>query len=107
MEQGITSRARVTKNRVTGRDRTIEFPIYHSHGIDDVGGCVDYLLAAKHWTKEKQTITAPEVDFTGTYERLIRHIEEQAFEPELRAAVLACWDELEAACVINRKARYT
>jgi len=55
---GVRCLAEIKKNRVTGKigkDRSVEIPIYYGLGIDDVGSCVDYLLAEKHWTKKLST----------------------------------------------------
>ena len=48
-EIGMISRVKVSKNRLTGKEWTVDMPIYHSYGIDDIGACVDLLLREKHW----------------------------------------------------------
>jgi len=50
---GVICRIKIKKNRVTGRERTIDIPIYHSFGIDDIGSCVEFLIKEKHWKKKK------------------------------------------------------
>jgi len=105
-EQGITCSVRVKKNRVTGRDRTADFPIYHSFGIDDVGGCVDYLVEEKYWTETKGKVKAKEFDYEGSTEGLVQKIEAENREPELKALVAEVFAEIEEACAVKRKARY-
>ncbi len=105
-EVGVLCKAQIKKNRVTGKDRRIEFPIYHSFGIDDIGSCVDYLLEEKHWNKIKQTIDAKEFGIMATREKLISHVEEEGLERKLRLIVQKVWREIEEACAIQRKQRY-
>jgi len=38
---GVECSIQIKKNRITGRERTLTLPIYHSFGIDDVGSCVN------------------------------------------------------------------
>jgi recombination protein RecA len=103
---GLTSILEVKKNRVSGKDRTVEVPIYNSIGFDDIGGCVDWLIEEGHWKKAKQSLVVPELDFTGTREALIRKIESDGLEKDLRMIVQEAWDEIEEACDPGRKRRY-
>lgn len=106
-ELGTFCQVRVKKNRVTGRDRTVVVPIYHSIGIDDLGSCVDYLVEEKHWAKKKGVgINAPELQIQGSRDKIIRHIEKKGLEKDVRAIVSDVWDEIESGCVIKRKPRY-
>ena len=104
---GTLCSIRVKKNRVTGRDRVVTIPIYHSFGIDDIGSCVDYLSKEEgHWTTSGASITAPEFDFTGNRGKLIRHIENEGLEKDLIDIVTDTWNEIEEACRVKRKKRY-
>ena len=103
---GVRVEARVKKNRVSGKDRMVEIPIYHSFGIDDVGACVDYLIDEKRWKKKGQTIVADDFDFQGSRDKLIRHIEENDLETDLHDIMGTVWREIEEACAIQRKRRY-
>lgn len=104
---GVRSKVQLKKNRITGKDRDVLVPIYHSIGVDDLGSCVDYLIEEKHWKGTVDTVSAPEFDFKGSKEKLIHVIEEQDAEQELRSLVRSTWDEIEAACTVKRKSRYT
>jgi len=44
---GIQVKAQVKKNRLTGQEPAVEFPIYYAYGIDDVGSCIDFLIEEK------------------------------------------------------------
>ena len=104
---GIISKVRVVKNRSTGKDRDIEFPIYYSLGIDDLGGCIDYLVREGHWKKNKAgTINASDFNFEGRRDSLIEHIEENNYEFDLKSIVTEVWNEIESLCEVVRKPRF-
>jgi RecA/RadA recombinase len=105
-EQGIVSKVQVKKNRVVGRDRTVEIPIYHSFGIDDIGSCIDYLVEEKAFRKVGSNIVAKDFDFKGKRSKLIRHIEKNELERDLRMKVAEVWEAIEEQCSIKRKKRY-
>jgi len=103
---GIRCKIQIKKNRITGRERSVEIPIYHSFGIDDVGSCIDYLLEEEHWKKSNAIINAKDFDFKGSRRKLIKHIEKENLEKDLRELVSDVWNEIEEACQIERKPRY-
>lgn len=106
-ELGITCRVKIKKNRITGRKRTVDIPIYHSFGIDDIGSCVNFLIEEKHWTKKKSgKIIADDFDFAGPREKLIQYIEDEGMEMDLRDLVGEVWNSIEKACAVKRKKRY-
>ena len=110
VETGIRSKIKVKRSRLTGRQIEVEIPIYWSSGIDDVGSMVDWLCEWKHWGGKKgeddKEIIAPEFDFTGKREALIRMVQADEREPELQGVVAKVWEEIESACSIERKSRY-
>ncbi len=107
-ELGIVARVHIKKNRITGRDRTVDIPIFHSYGIDDLGSMVDWLVSEEVWEENKGVITASGF-MPGTHRlnELIRGIEEDDRQKELKGIVAAAWNEIEAACTISRKSPYT
>lgn len=105
-QQGIKSIVKIKKNRIAGRDRSVLVPIYHSHGIDDLGGCVDYLIDEGHWRVSNGVINAKEFDVQLKREKLIAHIELEEEERALRKIVSDVWDTIESAVSIKRKNRY-
>jgi len=106
--QGTLCTLRVRKNRVRGKDRTIQMPIYNTYGMDDIGSCVDYLISEKYWKKTKSgIITAPEFEFVGKRNSLIKAVSEGCMEKDLSMAAASCWKEIEKAIAIHRKPRYT
>ena len=103
---GVNTVLKIKKNRVNGKDRQVEVPIYHAIGFDDLGGCINYLLDENHWGLSGQTIKAPEFDFEGTKKELIKKIEGENLENKLQSIVQAVWNEIELACDPMRKNRY-
>jgi hypothetical protein len=101
---GITIAARVKKNRLTGQDRTVEFPFYPSAGIDDVGANVNFLCSVNHWSKVKGRINAEEFGAQGSTEWVIQAMEGR--EKELSALVEKVWKEIEEATAMKRKCKY-
>lgn len=106
IEQGIYSKIRIKKNRLSGKDRAVTIPIYHSYGIDDVGSCVDYLTGVGFWKKGSGRVVAPELDFSGRTDELIEYIEEFEFETQVQSLVKKAWDREEELAKISRKPRY-
>lgn len=102
---GIESKVIVKKNRITGRERTVIIPIYHSFGIDDVGSCVDFLLDEKYWKKGDE-IKAKGLGIKGSKKKIIKLIEQNGLEKDLRELVSEVWNEIEDLCTIKRKKRY-
>ena len=103
---GKLAKVRVKKNRITGRDRTVFIPFFHSYGIDDTRSCITYLVSEGHWKKKQGKIEAPEFDFTGKEDALIRHIEDKKMVKDLKDLVADVWNEIEKACEVKRAPRY-
>lgn len=103
---GIFSKVTVKRSRITGKHRTVTIPIYHSFGIDNLGGCVDYLLSERHWKKTKGGINAKEFGVKLPRDKLVRYIESEGRERELLDLVKEVWDGIEQRCKIRRKRRY-
>jgi len=107
---GIVAQVRVKKNRVTGRDRSVKIPIYHSFGIDDVGSCVDYLISEGRWAKTKGgVITVKDLgpSWTGKHNEVVSRIEEDGMEEDVVSLVGETWQDIERACIVSRKSRYS
>ena len=112
---GQLSRVHIRKNRQTGGDHTIEVPMYRKggSGIDDLGGMINFLVHWKRWSKEGEPrnpdegkIDAPELDFVGTKDNLIRMILDRDKGHVLREVVGNVWQEVEEASKVERERRY-
>ena len=103
---GSICKVRVKKNRYTGQKPTVLMPIYNQTGIDTVGGTLDWLIEEKIIAKDKQSICIPAMDLKGTYEKLVRTIEEQEREEELYTFAQQSWNDILQAVAVQRKRRY-
>ena len=105
---GILSKVAVKKNRLTGKEWDVEVPIYFSYGVDDTGSCIDFLLAEGHWSKKKSgIIIAKDFDgIEGQKDEVIKAIEEEDLQAEVKSIVQEVWKNVEAQCSIDRRPRY-
>ena len=102
---GNSCELHVERSRFTGHQSTVTVPIYFTSGIDDVGSCVDYLVAEKCWTKEGKIDTKGFCD-SGSREKIVSLIEDGNREAELRSLVAQVWVEIESESGVERKKRY-
>lgn len=106
---GINVQIKLKKNRFTGKDRTIEIPIYWSYGFDDIGSCVDWLIEESFWKPSKTVkgaFACPEFRFRGSRDEIVAHIEANNLEKELKVITGDAWNKIEAECNVERKPRY-
>lgn len=102
---GIVTKVRIEKNSITGKRRMVEVPILYSSGIDDVGANIDFLVNEGQWKMRKMTIDAEDFEIEGTKESIVKHIEDNGLEGDLRKLVAMVWKEIESASVLKRKKR--
>lgn len=107
-EIGTLARVKVRRSRVTGKGCSVTVPILNSCGIDDIGGCIDYLVDEGTWKCVKGVIDVVGLGprFKARREQLVEHIEDEELESDLRDMVALTWEEIESKCVIERKNRY-
>jgi len=105
---GIYSKVKVKKNHITGKERVVIVPIYHSCGIDDVGGMIDYLVDEKVWPERDGVIkvTGMGPEFSMKREKLIQKILDEDLWQDLREIVGEAWREIEKQCEVKRARRY-
>jgi hypothetical protein len=112
VEQGVRCKVRVKKGRITGKDRTVRIPIYHSAGIDNIGGMCDFLTEWKHWGKSGEEwemsgkVDATDFGVNIGREKLIKHIYEKNLEDKLREIVQMVWNQIEEKVSVVRKCPY-
>lgn len=107
VQTGILVQLKVRKNRVTGKHRSVTFPIFYDFGIDDIGSSINYLVEWKHWTKSKSgEIDAMELGECLNRTDLISYIENENLEKKLQSIVGKTWREIESQISVQRKARY-
>jgi len=108
---GSVVRVTVKKNRLNGRQRTVEIPIYYDHGFDDVGSCVDYLVEWGWWAKAGGGYVQAKLDSVdwsakSQRESLIQQVIEDGVQEELSEEVAKCWHHIEKQTGVKRERRY-
>lgn len=106
---GIYCRVKTKKNRITGRETTIEFPIFYDSGIDDIGGMVDFLTTWKFWSKNKSSMIDASPDFTDVVKRredLIKWIEDNDLRVDMEDITELAWAEIQDQLKVGRKSKY-
>lgn len=103
---GNLVKAKISKNKITGKVREVEFPIFYDYGVDNIRSCVEFLVKEEWWKKNKMTIDASDLGLSGTVDSLIKQIEDQSLEDDLRRVVGECWNDIEEQLKLNRKRKY-
>lgn len=105
-EIGARVFAKVSKNKLTGKRRDVEFPIYYDYGADDISSCIDFLVQEKAWKKTKSTIDSNDFVEACSKKKLIQTIEEESLEKELFELVQSEWQLVEESIRLKRKRKY-
>lgn len=103
---GVEVLWKIKKNRITGLLHDVSFDIYPSIGIDDLGSCVDFLVAEGHWKQKGNKIQADDIELFASREKLISQIESGGLIDRVKELVGACWNEIESDGKIQRQNRY-
>lgn len=110
---GAEVRARVTKNRETGKVRDAEFPVYVSYGVDDIVSCIDFMVDAKKWATTKHGNHGTFYHVPGICEeeglplkQLIATIEGDKLMADIREMVGAAWTAIEEEIVVKRQPKF-
>ena len=105
---GVNVRVRVKKNKWTGKQREVEFPIYFDYGIDDITSMIHWLTDEKVWSRPTgRRVVETNGDFIdATIDKLVEHIEENSFQDKLIQIVAKKWREIEESIATNRKGKY-
>jgi recombination protein RecA len=105
-EVGINADVKVSKNKLTGKVRTVPVTIWYDYGIDDLSRNIDFLIEEDYWRKKKDTIIAEDLAIEATKRSLIAQIEEDRLEGQVRELVGKVWNEIEESLKVDRKPRY-
>jgi hypothetical protein len=104
---GVNTKIKITKNKLTGKKRTISMPLYYSYGLDDIGASIDWLISNGHWDKKGGKIDADDLGIFATKKKLIREIDSDIIKKRKLDSILAkAWKELEDSLLLNRKPKY-
>lgn len=105
---GVKCKVKISKNKLTGKVREVEFPIYYDYGIDDIGSCVDFLLKEKYWDGNGKKIISNGLDIEPcSRASLIKQIERKRLEQQVSSMVGKVWHEIEESLRLHRKPKYT
>jgi len=120
---GTHTQARVTKNKLTGKLREVDFDIYYDYGVDDHSSCIGFLLeegvfkAPGSKTTEKKegktkglpkAIVAEALGYAEamTPEQLVQAVDEFRLKPALVKLTADKWTEIEESLKLNRTPKY-
>ena len=98
--------AKISKNKLTGKKRNIEFPLYYDYGVDSIASCIQFLVEEKHWKKDKSGINATEFDVSLSEEKLIDHIEKNKLTSKLDKITEKVWNDIEEKIKLDREPKY-
>lgn len=100
---------KVTKNKITGKRRTIKFSVFDDYGVDDIGSMINFLIEEGYWkgggTANINT-DGDLVDEPISRAKLISLIEEEGLEKKLQMIVARAWREIEESLKPKRKHKY-
>lgn len=133
---GIVARLKISKNKLTGKQRELDLPIIVDYGIDDVGSMVDWMLEEKFWTykksdkgktstggsgkkdrgrereEEKKNKAITPIDTGGDFriscprDSLVEYLDAPERLDDLRQIVAECWMRVEEEIASKRRPRY-
>lgn len=103
---GNKVKAKIKKNKLTGKVREVNLRIYYDYGVDDIIPNIEFLVTEKHWKKSGNTIKATDFRMQGTLKSLVAAIESAGYEKELQLLVAKKWLEIEEELKLDRKPRF-
>lgn len=105
---GVNVIVKISKNKFTGKLRTVSFDILYDYGIDCIGSQIDWLVEEKFWGKPsgKRVIETKGDFIDATREKLIEHIENNNFKDKLIQIVAKRWKEIEESIATDRRGKY-
>jgi len=99
-------KAKITKNKLTGRHGEAEFPILFDYGIDNIASCIAFLMTEKFWTGSKSSINSKGFAEKMRYTALIKHIEDNNLEDDLFEICQEAYNQIFENLKPNRKRKY-
>lgn len=102
--------AKVSKNKLTGKVRTVKFDIYYDYGVDDLGSCIDFLATYNVLKKKGGYLDASVLGFEKslTKNQLINAVEDDAEAlADIKRLVGETWTDKEESLSLGRKPRFS
>jgi len=106
-EVGVDVKAKLEKNKITGKLREVEFPIIFDYGLDDTESMINWLVSEKYWSKKGRIVKNEEFGDMPTAD-LISTIESSNDNIFLmKEVVFKKWMEIEDSIkTVGRKPKY-
>ena len=126
-EIGNWVNVKISKSKLTGLKRSVRIRIMDRYGIDDIGSCIEWLTDRGFWglkkkvddelddeedfdedekKKGKVIDTKGDFDISGKLESVIKYIEKNNYENDLKEIVKKAWYEIEGELEPKRKPKY-
>ena len=90
---------------MTGKIRSVEFPIYYDYGIDDLSSCVDFLCDAGVFTSKSGYVSGLGYE-KKRMKDFIKLIEDNNQIDDVRKLVAKEWARREDSIKLGRKPRF-
>jgi hypothetical protein len=103
---GHHTTCKIKKNKVTGKERSVGFPILDNYGVDDITSMVEWLVELEFWKVSGNEIKASEFSFKGDKKSVVKHVENNNLVNDLKKFVGQCWLEQEVELEPERKPRF-
>jgi len=103
---GVNTRGKIEKNKITGKKREPEFPIYYNYGIDDISACLDFLTKNKVYQKKGNQIIADSLKLQGTRKKFISEVERLDLQNSIFQDTQKCWNDIENSLKEERKGKF-
>lgn len=101
---GQELRAKVSKNKLTGAFREIDFDFRHGYGCDDIASALKYLMQEGAISGDAKKLKWNGRE--GSFSKMIDMIEDENLEAQLFKDVQTAWLEVETKLKPKRKAKY-
>lgn len=105
---GVVIKAKNTKNKITKPFRIVNTHILFDYGIDDITSNIEYLYELRTPTgdlkSKSEKVNWDDMEYT--LKGLVKHIENNSLEDELKKRVEQKWYEFEASITPNRKRKF-
>ncbi len=100
-------KAKITKNKLTGRHGEAEFPILFDYGVDNITSCIKFLLLEKTWSGSNKSINSKDFAEKMALSELIKYIESNDLEDDLFQLCQETYDQImEKLKPDHRKRKY-
>ena len=101
---GQQLRAKVSKNKLTGAFREVDFDFRHGYGCDDIASALEFLLQENAISGSSKNLTWGRC--SGTFSKVVSMIEDDGLEAQLFNDVQETWPDVEERLKPKRKPKY-